>query len=341
MRRFGALSVVCACLLLGGGPLARATQAPPPVAACATHANVLGLSRMVEVDASGGPQFGRVASGGYDFLQDGEVVLTFDDGPLRPYTRAVLKALDRQCTKATFFMVGRMAVADPEMVREVASHGHTVAAHTWSHAKLQGLAPDKAKDEIELGFSAVARALQGPIAPFFRFPYLRPTPEAMGYLKNRNIASVTIDVDSRDFRTRDGDAVKRTVLAQLAGARKGILLFHDIQPSTAQALEGILGELKQRGFKVVHLVPKTTATTLPEYGAQADRRIAHRSLAAAKEPLASRALTWSQTGAGSDGEVLPWAQPTTATPGAESQPTGATKASNKEPAVPWYKWLMP
>ena len=341
MRRFGALSVVCACLLLGGGPLARATQAPPPVAACATHANVLGLSRMVEVDASGGPQFGRVNSGGYDFLQDGEVVLTFDDGPLRPYTRAVLKALDRQCTKATFFMVGRMAVADPEMVREVASHGHTVAAHTWSHAKLQGLAPDKAKDEIELGFSAVARALQGPIAPFFRFPYLRPTPEAMDYLKNRNIASVTIDVDSRDFRTRDGDAVKRTVLAQLAGARKGILLFHDIQPSTAQALEGILGELKQRGFKVVHLVPKTTATTLPEYDAQADRLIAHRSLAAAKEPLASRALTWSQTGAGSDGEVLPRAQPTTATPGAESQPTGATKASNKEPAVPWYKWLMP
>ncbi len=160
MRRIGALSAVCACLLLGGGLLARAAQSAPPVAACATHDDVLGLSRMVEVDAAGGPLFGRVASGGYDFLKDGEVVLTFDDGPLRAYTRAVLKALDKHCTKATFFMVGRMAVADPEMVREVASHGHTVAAHTWSHAKLQGLAPDKAKDEIELGFSAVAQALR-------------------------------------------------------------------------------------------------------------------------------------------------------------------------------------
>ena len=341
MRRIGALSAVSACLLLGGGLPARAAPSAPPVAACATHDKVLGLSRIVEVDATGAPLLGRVASGGYDFLQDGEVVLTFDDGPLRAYTHAVLKALDHHCTKATFFMVGRMAVADPEMVREVASHGHTVAAHTWSHAKLQGLAPDKAKDEIELGFSAVAQALQAPIAPFFRFPYLRPTPAAMEYLKTRNIASVTIDVDSRDFRTRDGDAVKRTVLAQLAGARKGILLFHDIQPSTAQALEGILGELKARGFKVVHLVPKATATTLPEYDAQANRLIAHRSLAAAKEPLASRALTWSQTGAGSGGEALPWAHPATVTPSPDSQPTGATKASNKKSTVPWYKWLMP
>ena len=142
----------------------------------------------------------------------------------------------------------------------------------------------------------MAQALQAPIAPFFRFPYLRPSAAAMDYLKTRNVASFTIDVDFRDFRTRDGDAVKRTVLAQLAGARKGILLFHDIQPSTAHALAGILDELKQRGFKVVHLVPKETATTLPEYDAQADRLIAHRSLAAAKEPLASRAVTWSQTG---------------------------------------------
>ena len=311
----------------------------PTVAPCATNEKVLGLSRMIEVDSAGGPLFGRVNSGGYDFLHDGEVVLTFDDGPLRSYTRAVLKALDEHCTKATFFMVGRMAVADPEMVREVASRGHTVGAHTWSHAKLQGLAPDKAKDEIELGFSAVAQALHGQPAPFFRFPYLRPTAATMAYLKTRNVASFTIDVDSRDFRTRDGEAVKRTVLAQLAGARKGILLFHDIQPSTAHALSGILAELKKRGFKVVHLVPKETAATLPEYDAQAARLIAHRSVTAAKEPMASRAVTWSQSG-GAAGEALPWADPTV-TSGTNSQQPAATKASNKEPSVPWYKWLTP
>jgi peptidoglycan/xylan/chitin deacetylase (PgdA/CDA1 family) len=320
--------------------IARAAPDTPAVAACATNDKVLGLSRMVEVDTAGGPLFGRVNSGGYDFLQDGEVVLTFDDGPLRPYTRAVLKALDEHCTKATFFMVGRMAVADPDMVREVASRGHTVGAHTWSHAKLQGLAPDKAKDEIELGFSAVAGALHSQPAPFFRFPYLRPTAAAMAYLKTRNVASFTIDVDSRDFRTRDGEAVKRTVLAQLAGARKGILLFHDIQPSTAHALSGILAELKKRGFKVVHLVPKATAATLPEYDAQAERLIAHRSVTAARDPMASRAVTWPQSAGGSADEVLPWAN-STITSGTNSQQPAAVKASNKEPSVPWYKWLTP
>jgi peptidoglycan/xylan/chitin deacetylase (PgdA/CDA1 family) len=320
--------------------IARAAPDTPAVAACATNDKVLGLSRMVEVDTAGGPLFGRVNNGGYDFLQDGEVVLSFADGALRAYTRAVLKALDEHCTKATFFMVGRMAVADPDMVREVASRGHTVGAHTWSHAKLQGLAPDKAKDEIELGFSAVAQALHGQPAPFFRFPYLRPTAAAMAYLKTRNVASFTIDVDSRDFRTRDGEAVKRTVLAQLAGARKGILLFHDIQPSTAHALSGILAELKKRGFKVVHLVPKATAATLPEYDAQAERLIAHRSVTAARGPMASRAVTWSQSGGTSAGEVLPWANPTI-TSGTNSQQPTPAKASNKEPSVPWYKWLTP
>lgn len=329
-------------MLLGGGmPATHAAEAGLQIPVCATNPDVLGMSRLVEVDATGAPLFGRTHDGGYDFLRDGEVVLTFDDGPLRPYTRAVLKALDTHCTRATFFMVGRMAVADPEMVQEVAGHGHSVGAHTWSHAKLQGLAADKAKDEIELGFSAVAQALRAPIAPFFRFPYLRPTQAAMDYLKARDIASFTIDVDSRDFRTRDGDTVKRTVLAQLAGARKGILLFHDIQPSTAHALAGILDELKKSGFKVVHLVPKKMATTLPEYDARADRLLAQRKVIVAKEPLASRAVTWPQAGSGSADEVLPWAHPTVET-GADSQQTGSTTASNKGPSVPWYKqWLMP
>ncbi|KAB2937231.1 MAG: polysaccharide deacetylase family protein [Hyphomicrobium sp.] len=333
MRRVEALVVGCVCLLLCGGPTAHGA---PPVEACATSADKLGLSRIVEVDTAGGPLFGRVASGGYDFLADGEVVLTFDDGPLRPYTRAVLKALAQHCTKATFFMVGRMAVADPAMVREVASQGHTVASHTWSHAKLQGLAADKAKDEIELGFSAVAQALGAPMAPFFRFPYLRPSPASVDYLKTRNVASFTIDVDSRDFRTRDAAAVEKTVLTQLAGRRKGIILFHDIQPSTAHALPSILEELKKRGLKVVHIVPKETAATLAEYDAQAAKIIAQKM--AAKDPLASRALTWPQSSG--DPERLPWAVHKAA--GAPAQQQATTEATNKRATVPWYKqWLVP
>jgi peptidoglycan-N-acetylglucosamine deacetylase len=325
MRRCEALVVAVACLLLSG-PAAEAGNAQA-VDACATHSDVLGLSRIVEVDTAGGPHFGHTRAGEFDFLRDHEVVLTFDDGPLRPYTTAVLKALDEHCTKATFFMVGRMAVADPAMVREVAKHGHTIGSHTWSHAKLQVLEADKAKDEIEQGLSGVSRALQTPIAPFFRFPYLRPSNASVDYLKSRNIGSFAIDVDSRDFETKDGDKVKATVMAQLDKRGRGILLFHDIQPSTAHGIKDILDALKAGGFKVVHMVPKAPAATLAEYDTQADREIAHRKLAVAKQPLASRSLVWPQTDA---------AKPT---------PAPAVKKTNDaadEAEMPKFeKWVQP
>ena len=327
MRRHGAWVVALTCLLLCGGPSAGAGDAPA-IDACATHSDVLGLSRIVEVDTSNGPHFGHTRVGEFDFLHDGEVVLTFDDGPLRPYTPAVLKALDAHCTKATFFMVGRMAVADPAMVREVAKRGHTIGSHTWSHAKLQVLELDKAKTEIELGVSGVSRALQAPIAPFFRFPYLRPSKVSVDYLKSRNIGSFAIDIDSRDFETRDPAAVKATVMAQLSKLRKGILLFHDIQPSTAHGIKDILDALKAGGFKVVHMVPKAPAATLAQYDAQADLAIAHRKLAVAKQPLASRSLVWPQTDA--------------VKPAAPASAAKKTNASAGEADMPTFnKWVQP
>jgi peptidoglycan/xylan/chitin deacetylase (PgdA/CDA1 family) len=313
-----------------------AAAVAPKIDECASHEDLLGLSRVVEVDTASGPLFGRTPASEFDFLEDGEVILTFDDGPKRPHTEAVLNALDEQCTKGTFFMVGRLAVSDPEMVREVARRGHTVAAHTWSHARLPSITLDKSKDEIELGFSAVARAMGAPIAPFFRFPYLRPTPETNAYLKSRHIASFGIDIDSRDFKTRNGAAVKATVLAQLEKRRKGILLFHDIQPSTSHALKSILAELKVRGFKVVHMLPKDSATTLTEYDTLADREIAHRKLAVEKQPLAARSAVWQTEAGDSDSEGLPWSEPAPA-----PQPT-RTNITRNRAATPWYKqWLLP
>ncbi len=337
MRWTEALVVGVASLLACGASPARA-QSPPIVEPCATRSDVLGLSRVVEVDADKGPAFGSTPSGGFDFLADGEIILTFDDGPSRSHTGAVLDALDAHCTKATFFMVGRMAAADPDMVQEVARRGHTVAAHTWSHARLQGMSADKAKDEIELGFSAVARAMQGPIAPFFRFPYLRTSKASVDYLKSRHVASFGIDVDSRDFKTHSGATVKANVLAQLAARHKGIVLFHDIQRSTATGIKDILDALKAHGYKVVHIVPKSPATTLADYDTLADRQIAHRKQAAAKEPLAPRSVVWAQSGAQAEsGEVLPWASR-----GDNTQSVTKAKALRKSEHVPWYQqWLQP
>ena len=280
---------------LAFGVLAGALVPAVAQEACIPGPNMLGVSRVAEIDTSAGPRFGHQYKD-QDILADGEVVLTFDDGPLRPYTRPILEALAAHCTKATFFLVGRMAVADPEMVREVARLGHTVGIHTWSHANLRSITPLKARSEIELGFSAVQQALGKPVAPFFRFPYLADPKSMTIHVQERNIGIFSIDVDSKDYRTRDGGAVHRKVMHDLERTKKGIILFHDIQPSTARALPGLLADLKAKGYRIVHLQPKAEATTMPEFDAVAQRELDRRQAKVASEPLARRSLTWPALG---------------------------------------------
>jgi peptidoglycan/xylan/chitin deacetylase (PgdA/CDA1 family) len=278
----------------------------PPVAdtaVCAGRTDTLGISRVVEIDTATGPSFGDQYKE-VQFLEDHEVVLTFDDGPMRRYTMPILDALDAQCTKATFFSVGRMAIADPATLREVAKRGHTIGSHTWSHKKATAISPAAATFEMELGLSAVTKALGAPVAPFFRFPYLAYTKAAHAHLASRGIGTFGIHVDSRDFRTRSPGTVLRNVMSQLEHEKKGIILFHDIQPSTAGALASLLAELKSKGFKVVHMVAKNPATTLPEYDAIAEKALRAKLAAAATNPLATRAVTWP-TSAGAWGEAGP------------------------------------
>ena len=81
-------------------------------------------------------------------------------------------------------------------------------------------------------------------------------------------------------------------MADLARAKKGIILFHDIQPSTARALPGLLADLKAKGYRIVHLQPKAEATTMPEFDAIAQQELDRRRATVASQPLAKRSLTW-------------------------------------------------
>src|SRR5580704_18070766 len=84
-------------------PLGRRTAGAGGIPACEQPGG-LGLSRIVEIDTTGGPGFGFEHFKQYDFLHDKEVVLTFDDGPWPDNTPAVLKALADHCLKAPFFV---------------------------------------------------------------------------------------------------------------------------------------------------------------------------------------------------------------------------------------------
>lgn len=240
--------------------------APAPMAACA-NPNGLGVSRTVQIDTTGGPGLGLSQYKDYDFLQPGEVALTFDDGPWPTTTPAVLAALDAQCVKATFFPVGKHATWHPQILKQVLAQGHTVGSHTWGHMNLAKRPLQEAKDEIEKGISAVTMAAGRPISPFFRFPQLRQTPELKAYLGERNIATFSIDVDSEDFRIKKADKLVSSVMTKLQKTGKGIVLMHDLQKSTASALPELLAQLKAGGYKIVHIKAKDTLPTMPQYDA--------------------------------------------------------------------------
>jgi peptidoglycan-N-acetylglucosamine deacetylase len=335
------LTGVLIAALLGAGGGAHAVDpagAAKPVeesSACAGKSDALGVSRVVEIDTTDGPRFGVPGPEPFALLQDKEVVLTFDDGPTRRYTRPILDALDEQCVKATFFVVGRMALADPQTLRETAARGHTIAAHTWSHKRLDRIGAAASKQEVELGFSAVALALGHPVAPMFRFPYLAESSAMRAHLKSRHLATIAIDVDSRDFLTRNPTVMRQNVMTQLAHKGRGIILFHDIQPSTAGGIRALLSELKSKGYRIVHIVPKGDAATLPEFDAMAEREAQRRKLALSTQPLADRSAVWPITSG--TPERLPWeteVAPSAAMANPASATTASTPTSQPSPLLP-------
>ncbi len=243
--------------------------APAPVAAAAcANPNALGTSRVLEVNAD---EFARIGTMQYDQtlpLADHEVVLTFDDGPLPPYTDHVLAALAAECVKATYFMVGSMAHAYPDAVRRVYNAGHTIGTHSQHHPyTFASMSPDSAAREINDGFASVGAALGDPkaVAPFFRFPGLLRVASVEKYLSAHAIMTWSADLDADDWRKIGAAEVLHRAVSRLEAKGRGMLLLHDIQPATVLMLPTLLKELKRRGYRVVQVVPSGVArpTALP------------------------------------------------------------------------------
>jgi len=220
---------------------------------------------VVEVDTTGGPGFGFEHFKSHDFLQPGEVVLTFDDGPWPRHTPAVLAALAEQCTKAIFFPIGKHAMWEPGIMKQVVAAGHAVGSHTWSHVDLSKKSTQEAKDEIEKGISAVRWAAGAPTAPYFRFPALKHPPELITYMGQRHVAIFSTDFDSFDFKMRKPEQVRQAVMAKLKKFGKGIVLMHDFQQATAGAASDLLKDLKAGGYKVVFMKPREGLKTIASY----------------------------------------------------------------------------
>ncbi len=192
-------------------------------------------------------------------LSDKEVVLTFDDGPIPRYSSQILDILTSQCVKATFFLVGEMARAYPSTVRRIFAEGHTIGTHSEDHPwRFERLSRELVEWEIDKGILDVGAALgdRRQVAPFFRVPGLARSEIIESELAARVLVDFSSDTVADDWHHRiSPKRIIALAMKRLEAHGKGILLLHDIHPGTVAAMPGLLKELKQRGFKIVHVVP--------------------------------------------------------------------------------------
>ncbi|MEE9313114.1 MAG: polysaccharide deacetylase family protein [Rhizobiaceae bacterium] len=247
MRIFtGSLGLALSCFI-----------ASSAVASCGV--NALGTSRTLTVDTS---KFREIQGYEKSFgLRHKEVVLTFDDGPIAGKTPRILKALKKECVKATFFYVGRMAKAYPRLVRRVVADGHTLAHHTDNHNRLPSYSTKGVARHIDKGIRDIQKIAYGrnssvPRVPFFRYPYLSRNKSTDRVLSRKGLISFGANIDSLDWKKDSPNTVHNRIMRILRRKGKGIILMHDIQGRTAKMLPRLLRSLKEEGYRVVHMVPK-------------------------------------------------------------------------------------
>lgn len=254
-QRARQLAVLCLGLLSAGAAAGSASASD-----CPGNPAALGTSRTLVVDPREHPLIGTMQYAETLPLQDHEVVLTFDDGPLPHNSNKILDILASQCVKATFFTIGRMARENPEGVRKLRDAGHSIGTHTQNHPLSMNKMPvEHARQEIDDGIASVTAALGDPsaVAPFFRIPGLLRAEGVEDYLASQGIQTWSADFLADDWRHISSSRVFDLAMKRLEAKGKGILLLHDIQARTVAALPRILQQLKAGGYRIVHVVPAT------------------------------------------------------------------------------------
>lgn len=235
---------------------------------CPDNPDAIGTSRTITVDPQALPHIGTMQYRQSLPLDDHEVVITFDDGPLPPYTDRILDILAKNCVKADYFLVGQMASAYPAAVRRIYEAGHVIGTHSLHHPlTFRRLGRAALAREVDGGIAAVEAALGDPraLAPFFRIPGLLRSSEADGYLAGKQLATFSADEVADDWH--HGITPKEIVMLAMrriaAKGHRGVLLLHDIHPATVAALPLLLKQLKENGYKIVQAVPAGERIALP------------------------------------------------------------------------------
>jgi len=248
------LSLVCA---------ASAAAAP----ACRTDPLAPAVTPRVEIGAAPDASGRAVRYGSLQYprtpLGTMKIALTIDDGPDGKNHTRVLDILDKHCLKATFFFVGYLANARPDLVRETAARGHVIGTHSQTHPdNMRRLSQARQDAQIEGGFEAAQRALQdsppelqAALAPFFRFPGLNDSPHMLAFLGQRHIAVLSSEFGADDWKGISSSEIERRALKEAASSRGGVVILHESRPHTVEALDDLITQFEKRGYSFVLLAP--------------------------------------------------------------------------------------
>lgn len=173
------------------------------------------------------------------------VALTFDDGPSRETTPRLLDILKEKAAVATFFELGMRADGEPDITKRIFEEGHEVGSHTMGHRNLVELPDGDIEWEIKEAESTFERLL-GHKVPLTRVPYGNTNE------KVREVTGTPLvywSVDTKDWESKDsGKVVEETMRSVSDGA---IVLYHDIYPSTVDAIPAVIDELRGQGYEFV------------------------------------------------------------------------------------------
>jgi hypothetical protein len=244
--------------------LATALSAPSAhgeaAAPCPGNADALGTARVLAVYAASAPRVGRKHFRDTLALAPKEVVLTFDDGPESGTTASVLDTLKRECVRASFFLLGRNALAHPELARRELAEGHTVAHHTFSHPCSTGCRQRQPRPRSTAASRGRHRALwpsrppaADAVLPFPRFRLLATAARPAGKARDRGFRGRSMGERLEPDVAGAGASTRSRPSRGQSRRNRAVPRYQEADRSDAPAL---LRTLKSRDYRVVHVVPR-------------------------------------------------------------------------------------
>lgn len=199
----------------------------------------------------GGPVDWLMATERHGSRAGNQIALTFDDGPDPARTPALLDTLAAMGVKATFFVTGDQADANPELCARIAREGHQLGNHTYSHRYLPLARSRSVECELRATDRAIARAA-GVVPDIARPPYGGRSPWTVRAFFRAAKRVVLWDVNSFDWKGKPAPEIAERVLER---ARPGsIVLMHEARDGgevTIDAVRLLVPALRARGYDLV------------------------------------------------------------------------------------------